>query len=236
MSGPDDAERYLAWRVAAGSDLIKIIIEDPAITDVPALAPDALAALVAGAHARGLRTVAHVVTADSFTRGLDAGVDVLTHAPIDRPLPEPTVRRMVENRTIASPTLVMMRGVTRARFGDRADEAFGAAVESVRRMHAAGVPIVAGTDANAAPGSPAPVAHGSSLHDELQLLGEAGLSPTEALISATSGAAAALQLDDRGTVTPGRRADLLLVDGDPTEDLAAARTPAGVWVAGRQVV
>lgn len=236
VSGPDDAERYLAWRVAAGSDLIKIIVEDPDSTDVPALSPETLAALVAAAHERDLLTVAHVVTAGAFDRGLDAGVDVLTHAPVDRPLPEQTVGRMVDARTVASPTLVMMRGVTRARFGEHAEEAFAASVESVRRMHAAGVPIVAGTDANASPGSPSPVPHGSSLHDELQLLCEAGLSATEALISATSGAAAALRLDDRGTIAAGQRADLILTDGDATDLLSAARTPGAVWVAGQKLV
>lgn len=236
VSEPDDAERYLAWRTAAGSDLIKIIIEDPDSTDVPALSPDTLAAVVAAAHERNLLTVAHVVTAGAFTRGLDAGVDVLTHAPIDQPLPEQTVRRMVDARTIASPTLVMMRGVTQARFGDHAEEAFASSVESVRRMHAAGVPIMAGTDANATPGSPSPIPHGSSLHDELQLLCEAGLSATEALISATSGAAAALRLDDRGTIAAGQRADLLLTDGKASDLLSAARTPCGVWVAGQKVV
>lgn len=61
--GPDDAERFLDWRVENGSDLIKIIIEDPAATDVPALDPTTLTALVEGAHRRGLLCVAHVITA-----------------------------------------------------------------------------------------------------------------------------------------------------------------------------
>ena len=74
------------------------------------------------------------------------------------------------------------------RLGEHADQAFSHSVESVRRMHTAGVRIVAGTDANATPGSPSPVAHGSSLHDEIDLLHEAGLTNTEALAAATSSA------------------------------------------------
>ncbi|HEY0935255.1 MAG TPA: amidohydrolase family protein, partial [Trebonia sp.] len=106
VTGPEDAERYLTWRSDNGVDLIKIIIEDPAATDVPALSPETLAALVAAAHRRGLLTVAHVVTAQAFTRGLDAGVDILTHAPLDRPLSEEALERMVESGVVASPTLV----------------------------------------------------------------------------------------------------------------------------------
>ena len=85
VTGTADAERYLDWRTDHAVDLVKIITEDPAATDVPALDVATITALVAGAHRRGLLTVAHVVTAGAFVRGLDAGVDILTHAPLDRP-------------------------------------------------------------------------------------------------------------------------------------------------------
>lgn len=234
VTGPDDAARYLDWRTANGADAIKIIIEDPAATEVPALDPATLRALVDGAHERGLLAVAHVVTAAAFDRGLDAGADILTHVPLDRPLPEATVQRMLDQGTIASPTLVMMRTMATARLGDRADAAFSTAVESVRVLHAAGVPIVAGTDANETPFAPVP--HGSSLHDELGYLQQAGLSAAEALAAATSGAADALRLSDRGRITVGARADLVLSSADPLADLTALRTPAAVWIGGRPAV
>lgn len=63
--------------------------------------------------------------------------------------------------------------------------AYRHAEASVAALHRAGIPIVAGTDANAAPGSPAPIRHGEGLHDELELLVGAGLSPVEALRAAT---------------------------------------------------
>lgn len=236
VNSPVDAERYIAWRASAGADLIKIIIEDPDATDVPALSPETLAALVAAAHERNLRTVAHVVTAAAFTRGLDAGVDILTHVPLDRPLPEQTAQRMAETGTIAAPTLIMMHGIAKARLGEHAEQAFSHSTDSVRRMHRAGVRIISGTDANATPGSPSPVPHGSALHDELDLLRKAGLTATEACTAATSGAAAALRLTDRGHVAIGQRADLLLTDDNPVENPTTARTPAAVWVAGQRVV
>ena len=137
---------------------------------------------------------------------------------------------MLEAGTIASPTLVMMRVMARARLGDRAEAAFANALESVRRMHAAGIPIVAGTDANETPIAPVP--HGASLHEEIGLLQEAGLTPQESLVAATSAAASALRLTDRGRVAEGLRADLLLVDGDPTIDSAVLAHPSAVWVGG----
>ncbi|WP_328393351.1 amidohydrolase family protein [Nocardia sp. NBC_00416] len=233
VTGPGDAERYLAWRTAGGADLIKIIVEDPAATEVPALGVETIRALVEGAHARGLVTVAHVVTAAAFERGLDAGVDILTHAPLDRPLPDDTVQRLLESGTVVSPTLVMMRVMAHARLGDRAEAAIENATESVRKLLQAGVAVIAGTDANETPF--APVAHGSSLHDELSFLQAAGMTATEALRAATSHAASAVRLGDRGALDVGQRADLMLLDADPTADLAAARIPNQIWIGGSAV-
>lgn len=225
-----DAERYLAWRSENGADLIKIIIEDPDATDVPALDVATISAVVSGAHDRGLLTVAHVVTAAAFERGLEAGVDILTHAPLDRPLPRETVQRMLDQKTIASPTLIMMRTMAVARLGDRADSAFQNALESVRRMHTAGIPIITGTDANET--RMAPVQLGSSLHDEIGYLQLAGMTAAEALRAGTSDAAAAFRLKDRGIIAEGRRADLVLLDSNPLAEPAAARLPRAVWIAG----
>lgn len=99
-------------------------------------------------------------------------------------------------------------------------------------LHAAGVPVLAGTDANAEPGAPFQVEHGASLHQELRLLVEAGLGPAEALRAATSLPARHFSLADRGSIEPGRRADLLLVDGDPLADIAATGHVLRVWCAG----
>ncbi|WP_129358479.1 amidohydrolase family protein [Rothia uropygioeca] len=230
VTGATDADRYLDWRVQNGSDLIKIIIEDPDATDVPALDNATLAALVQGAHKRGLMTVAHVVTASAFDRGLDAGVDILTHAPLDRDLADTTLKQMLRQGTISSPTLVMMRAMAQVQLGDRADEAFQHSVDSVHAMHAAGVPIVAGTDANETP--IAPVEHGPSLHDEIAYLQKCGLTPSEALTAATSAAADAFGLSDRGRIDIAKRADLVLVDSDPTIEPRILRHPAAVWIAG----
>jgi len=233
VTGPDDAERFLDWREAGGADLIKIIIEDPDAAEVPALDIPTLRALVDGAHDRGLLTVAHAVTPGAFDRGLEAGVDVLTHVPFGARLSEATISRIVETGTIVSPTLVMMRAIADARLGEHADSAFALALSNVRALHASGVRIIAGTDANETPFAPVP--HGASLHGELGYLIDAGMTAAEAIRSATSGAADALGLSDRGRIVEGGRADLLVFGTDPLADLEDLRTPAEVWVGGVQV-
>jgi imidazolonepropionase-like amidohydrolase len=99
----------------------------------------------------------------------------------------------------------------------------------VATLHRAGVPLMAGTDA------PSPLVYpGYSLHDELALLVEAGLSPAEALRAATLVPARFLDLaGESGTVAIGKRADLVLLDADPLRDIANTRRIHAVLLDGR---
>jgi imidazolonepropionase-like amidohydrolase len=69
----------------------------------------------------------------------------------------------------------------------------------------------------------------------MELLVEAGLTPAEALRSATSAPADVFGLKDRGRIAPGLRADLVLVEGDPSLDIRATRAIVGIWKAGSVV-
>jgi len=103
-------------------------------------------------------------------------------------------------------------------------------IKVARALHRAGVTLVAGTDARGIPQLPP----ATSLHRELQLLRESGLSPYEVIRAATVAPAMFLRKEnDFGTVAVGRRADLLLVDRNPLEDLATLKTPLGVMARGR---
>ena len=118
-----------------------------------------------------------------------------------------------------TPVSVMQRQTLASRFSsndvERAASAGDVAIENVRRLHAADVRLLAGTDAPN-PGT----ASGLSLHGELRLLRRAGLSAAETLAAATSAPAAIFGLDDRGVIEDGRIADLVLVDGDLENDLS----------------
>jgi imidazolonepropionase-like amidohydrolase len=109
------------------------------------------------------------------------------------------------------------------------------AESTVATFHRAGAIILAGTDSNDDLTAPYQIAHGESLHEELERLVDAGLTPAEALRGATSLAAATFGLTDLGVIAPGRRADLVLVDGDPTRDISATRNIRGVWIGGCRV-
>ncbi|HRP08423.1 MAG TPA: amidohydrolase family protein [Gemmatimonadales bacterium] len=105
---------------------------------------------------------------------------------------------------------------------------YGGAPALVRTLHEAGSTILAGSDA----GYPFLVA-GLSMHDELANLVDAGLTPFEALAAATSNAAAFLRDSTRGTVAVGNRADLLLVNGNPLDDVRHLAAIEGVMLGGR---
>ncbi|KAH7214364.1 hypothetical protein DER44DRAFT_854148 [Fusarium oxysporum] len=114
-------------------------------------------------------------------------------------------------------------------------EAYTAAAEgSVTNLHKAGVTILGGSDANTAPFVPANPPFGDSLHDELEPLVMAGLSPADALRGATSLAASSFGFHDRGQIKMGYRADLVLLGADPTTNIQNSRSIKKVWAAGVQ--
>jgi imidazolonepropionase-like amidohydrolase len=259
LSGPEDAEQFVADRVREGSDHLKVFVENSADVDRPTLAPETVAAVCDAARRHGLLSVAHAPTRWAVRTALDARVDVLTHLPLDGPLdaadpgaltviPTMTMMRALTDvgsvrELLADPRLVarLEPGVVDAlAAGDRGglptSSAPGASYEHAAANLAAlldtGATILAGTDANDVPGHAAAVLHGASMHLELALLVEAGMTPTAALVAATSVPARVFGLHDRGRIAPGLRADLLLVDGDPLTDVTATRGVRGVWRTG----
>ncbi len=240
---PAQAARFVADQVAAGSDFVKIIVEDPKIPGTKALPPPTLAALVVAAHEAGRLVVAHAVTRAAIRLAADAGVDVVTHAPLDGVLAEDLVAELTDRGTVLIPTLTMMRGAADSlnakvsmkilsglHIAPRLD--YANAEGTVTAFHRAGATVLAGTDANNEPLVPARPPHGEAMHEELARLVASGLSPVEALRAATVLPATVFGLADRGGVSPGLRADLLLVRGDPTTDISATRDVVASWIGG----
>lgn len=226
VSNTIQAREFVARRVAEGSDYIKLI------ADVPGPQQEVLNSAVEEAKDAGKLVIAHASTYVPVQMAQDAKVDILTHVPLDMPLTERDVQIMVAEGRICIPTLAMMERVAKL---DRPGTSYTHSEESVRAMHNAGVVLLAGTDANDTPGSPCPILHGDSLHHELELLVNAGLSPAEALRSATVMSATHFGLDDRGVIEPGRRADLVLIAEDPLQDIKHTRNIRRVWCAGVEV-
>ena len=259
LSGPQDAEQFVADRAREGSDYLKVFVENSADVSRPTLSPETVAAVCASARAHGLQTVAHAPTRWAFRTAREAGVDI-PHPPAarrsslrrrphrPRRLPDDDhdagAHRHGEHPRAPSPTRASSRSST-PRSSTPCARATGVACrrarQSARRTSSrrrprtpdrAGATILAGTDANDVPGHAAAVMHGASVHLELELLGRAGLTPRDILRAATSVPATVFGLTDRGRIAPGKRADLLLVEGDPLADLTATRDVRAVWRSG----
>jgi len=229
IAGPEEAQRFVADRIAEGSDYIKIVVGSPFADHDQAT----IDALVAAAHQRGKLVVAHASSAEAVRKAQHAGADILTHAPLDQPLDAATAAELAAAGRVVVPTLTMMAAIVANVAPPGADYANARA--SVTTLYHAGVPILAGTDANDSPGTPARVPHGESLHRELELLVDAGLSTLDVLLAATARPAMYFGLPDRGTIEPGKRADLVLIDGDPLADIRATRAISRIWCGGVEV-
>ena len=175
------------------------------------------------AHKAGRKVAAHAYSVEAIANALDAGVDSIEHGSfIDRD----TAGRMRASGTYLVPTMSVYRAMSEKGPELRAPEyirrktaeVLEASRKAFRLALEAGVPIAAGTDCGA-PGHP----HGT-LPEELRLMVESGASPIQALRFGTSAAADLLGLGDEvGSLEPGKRADLLAVDGDPTSEILALR-------------
>lgn len=259
---PDQARRFVAKQVANGSDYIKVFIEDGSTIGYPGLPVIDQAALVAAvdaAHEHGKLAIAHVSTTDGTSRAIASGVDGLAHLFLDAPTPG-ILEAIAASGVLVIPTLVTLssafghdaaelaadprvRGKLSREWLDSLSRSMNvypegdlaASSAAVRVLRDAGVDILAGSDVS----EPLPMlgglAHGASLHRELQLLVGGGFSPVEALRAATSVPARRFSLVDRGRIVPGARADLLLVDGDPTTTISDTLSTRAVWRRGVQL-
>ena len=154
----------------------------------------------------------------------------------------PTISELSEDPSLRLRLTPMQRGVLTLNLKDFANNAKRQAMaeagkrrmqiflEEVGRLHAAGVPLAAGSDAGSG------FAFHGNLHTEIELLTQSGLTPLEAIRSATQESARLLGvLKDQGTVEVGKRADLLLVRGDPLKDPRVLRAVDRVVIAGKVV-
>ncbi|MCO1658529.1 amidohydrolase family protein [Pseudonocardia humida] len=237
VAGPADAARFVADRVAQGVDHVKIVLEEKLPFRPKPLDAATVGAVVAEAHGAGLLVAVHATSPTSFRIASDAGADVVTHAPLAGRLDDGLAREMARRGAVVCPTLIMMKTlVEHFPFPVKPRSiSYANVVDAVRTLRRAGVALLAGTDANSDPTAPNTIPHGVSLHDELELLVQVGLTPVEALLSATSSTADAFGLSDRGRIRAGSRADVVLVDGDPTTDITTTRNVRGVWIGGVRI-
>ena len=261
VANPDEATRFVNQQVKRGADYIKIFIEDGShigYPGLPVLDEPTLRAAIDTAHAHHKLVVAHATTADGARQAVSYGADGLAHLFLNAPTPG-LIETIAASGAFVIPTLVTLSSA----FGNNAqalaaDPRVSARLttewrESLRRsmnvhpegriedayatvdaLRGAGVDILAGSDVSKPMPMLGGLAHGASLHMELQLLVQAGFTALDALRAATYVPARVFGLADRGRIDAGARADVVLVDGDPTADISATLSTRAVWRAGVQ--
>lgn len=234
---------------------------------IPVATLETQTAVVKAAHAADLLVVGHATSRESTEIVLKSGADGLTHTFIDQSPTEDILPLYKQNNAFVIPTLVVLSSLTgelgdlRERFAKIADglgliddftkqtmveflgmKALQCSIEhgyeTIRMFRKHGIDVVAGTDSAAGLKG---TGIGPSLWMELELYVEnCGMSVVEALRSATGVSADRFKFHDRGKVEVGRRADLVLVKGDPTKDLKDLYEQdggiQGVWKQGLRAV
>jgi imidazolonepropionase-like amidohydrolase len=236
VDGPFEARKAAREQLSAGADWVKMMVTGGIMTRgtdprVQQLHRDEIEAVIETAHGLGKPVAAHCQGGPGIIDALEAGIDSIEHGIW---LTDEAIDLMLERNTAYVPTLsaiyliaqgVPVAGVEPPQWAvEKGRIATDAHRASYEKALAAGVRIVAGTD----------YIHGS-LPYELSLMVEWGMSPLEALRSATSRAAELLGSDEIGRVAAGKAGDLVVVRGDPVANITALENVLLVVKAGKVV-
>ena len=222
---------------------------------IKSLTPDVTKALIKSAHENNKKALIHIASFNQARQMVEQGADGLVHSFVDKEADAAFIEQAKKQGLFIIPTLSVTNSLAGANEGKQLasdaqlkdylsvpqsnalkatfppqwqnPKALENALASVKLLHAAGIPLLAGTDA----GNPS-TAHGASMHGELSLLVRAGLSPSKALNAATALPAKIFGLNDRGRIAVGLRADLILVSGDPTKNIEDTRKIDFIWKNG----
>ena len=255
------AVRELAARKV---DFVKIWVDDRN-GRAPELSPPLYRAIIDEAHKHGIRVNAHVFYLADAKGLVAAGIDGFTHLVRDKDMDDELVRAIVKRRVVIMPTLqntergrntepppalaAWLTGPAREAIGadlvekilagysgrtpaqaSAARDRYAILQRSLKKLSDAGARIVLGGDTGLQDDP-----FGFAEHRELELMVEAGVTPMQAIVAATSSGAEYLHMRDRGTLAPGKRADFLVLDGNPLDDVTNTRRIAQVLLRGRAV-
>jgi imidazolonepropionase-like amidohydrolase len=236
--GPEQFREKAELAVAGGADFLKVIASGAVLAyggvpGEPEMTPEEIAAVVEVAHGHGLKVAAHAHGARSIREAILAGCDTIEHASlIDAADIELARQRQVAlSMDVYNGDYIDTEGRQQgwpAEFLRKNIETTEAQRQGFTAAHAAGVPIVYGTDAAVYP-------HGLNAR-QFPIMVERGMTPMEAIQAATSVAAEYLGWSDRvGSIEPGRYGDVIAVKGDPLADLRRLQD-VSVVVKGGEVV
>ncbi|MCC2275510.1 amidohydrolase family protein [Streptomyces sp. ET3-23] len=236
VEGEEEMRRLIQRNIAAGAKVIKVMATGGGLTKggpaswEPQFTPEELAIVVQEAHQAGLPVAAHGHGADGIAAAVSAGVDTIEHCTwMTRDgfeVREEVLAQIVDKGIFVCPTVSPQWPLLPKIFGpERAEDL----VAMARQVADSGVRLIAGTDAGVGRAGFDGLVSSLGFHRHL------GLPNNRIIEMATTQAASALGLGDvTGKIAPGYSADLLVVDGDPLDDLDALRAVNTVFAAGRQ--
>ena len=253
-TGPDECRAAVRQLVKEGADCVKITATGgstrTSFSQYPSFNVDELTAICDEIHKFGKHAVAHCHNSQAMLNCLDAGIDTIVHGKHADPDGSKVYREDVTERLVKQGVFINsnMHGARiRIRRLEAKRDAEGLTpdeqeqldshlrdreftLESYDRMRSAGVRMVAGSDS----------AWGyhtmGSFYDEVEAQAAAGMTPMEAIVSGTSDSARSLWVDDKvGTLEEGKQADVLVVDGDPSQNIMALKDVADVFQDGAMV-
>ena len=190
--------------------------------------------IVDTAHSLGLKVAAHAHGARGIEAAARAGVDSIEHGTF---ADADAIAAMKANGSVLVPTLMaytgiregLAKGVFTPPVAEKVRMTLDQVGKAARAARAAGVPVIFGTDSAVYP-------HGRNAEEFAQLVDRVGMSPAEALASATTGAAELIDMENEvGRIAPGYSADLIAVSGNPLEDIRALESVDWVMVRGRTI-
>jgi len=260
----DQGRRAVRELAAQKVDFIKIWVDDRN-GRAPELSPPLYRAIIDEAHKHGIRVNAHVFYLVDAKGLVAAGIDGFTHLVRDKDMDDELVREIVRRRVVIMPTLqntergrnteppaslaAWLNGPAREGIGSdlvakiltayggrtaaqaaAARERYAILQRSLKKLSDAGARIVLGGDTGLQDDP-----FGFAEHRELELMVEAGVTPMQAIVAATSSGADFLRLKDTGILAPGKRADFLVLEGNPLDDITNTRRIAQVFLRGRAV-
>ncbi len=224
VDSTDAALQAVDQEIDQGADAVKVALEDgyAGRTGLPKPSPEFLRAVVQRAHSRGLPVSGHLTQAAYVQGLLDAGVDDIGHVPYDA-VPDAVLRQMVDQGVYLVPTFTVFRN-----YGANVD----GCADNVRRFVALGGKVALGNDYGGGPGE---FELGIPMY-EIETMATAGMTPMQVIQAATLNAAHVVGLDGVvGTVTAGRAADILVVGGNPLDDIQVLRNVRTVVHAGVEI-
>jgi len=224
IDSPEDAWKAVRQHYEDGADLIKImpsggVLDESSSVDNAQMTMPELQAIVAAAHDYGFAVAAHAHGAEAIRRAVIAGVDSIEHGTF---MDDADMKLMKEHGTWYVPTIIAgdyvaqkakIPGYYPAQVAAKAMQVGPRIMATAGKAWRAGVPIAFGTDAGVYP-------HGENAH-EFELMVQSGMPASFALQAATKNASKLLRMDkDVGSVEAGKYADIVAVDGDPTQDIS----------------